>query len=229
MLLLRTPAAIIPLSRTRTRRDTPILAIAGLYLIIDPDACRGRAPLDIARLAIEGGARVIQWRDKRRDKGDQLPDARAIAALCHDRGILLVANDHADFALACGADGVHLGQHDLPIAAVRPIVGDDFVIGVSTNNAHEALAAQAAGADYVAVGAIFATASKETTRPASLDRLRDVKEAVRLPVVAIGGINAANIADVVAAGADAAAVISAVCAADDPRAAAAALAAAFAR
>jgi len=229
MLLLRPPAAIIPLSPTRSGRDTPILVIAGLYVIIDPDACGSRAPLLVARLAIEGGARAIQWRDKRRDKGDQLTDARALAALCRAHGVAFIANDHADLALACGADGVHLGQHDLPIAAVRPIVGDGMIIGVSTNNVEEARAAQAAGANYVAVGAIFATASKETTRTASLDRLRDVKAAVRVPVVAIGGISAANVAGVVAAGADAAAVISAVCAADDPRAAAAELAAAFTR
>ena len=119
----------------------------------------------------------------------------------------------------------------LVIAAiiVAPIAGAAMIIGVSTNNAAEARAAEAAGADYVAVGAIFATASKEVTRPANIERLREVKAAVSVPVVAIGGIDAGNIASVAAAGADAAAVISAVCGADDPRAAAARLAAAFAR
>ncbi len=140
---------------------------------------------------------------------------------------MFIENDHADFAISVGAGGVHLGQKDLPIALVRPIVGDAMVIGVSTNNADEAREAEAEGADYVAVGAIFATASKEVTRPASLDRLREIKAAVSVPVVAIGGINETNIADVAAAGADAAAVISAICGADDPRAAAACLAAAF--
>lgn len=202
-------------------------AIRGLYVIIDPDACRGRDPVAIARLALEGGASALQWRDKHRDKGDQLPDARAIAALCREYRALFIVNDHADLAVAAGAHGVHLGQHDLPIAAVRPIVGPAMLIGVSTNDAAEASAAEAGGADYVAVGAIFATSSKETTRPASLERLSEVKAAVHLPVVAIGGISARNIASVVAAGADAAAVISAICAADDPRAAAARLARAF--
>ena len=201
--------------------------IRGLYVIIDPVSCRGRAPVTIARDALEGGARVIQWRDKLRDKGDQLADALAIARMCRDHGALFIANDHADFALAAGADGVHLGQHDLPIALVRPIVGTSMIVGVSTNNADEARAAEAAGADYVAIGAIFPTATKDVTRPASLDRIREVKAAVRIPVVAIGGISAENIASVVAAGADAAAVISAVCAADDPRVAAATIAAAF--
>ncbi|TAK62131.1 MAG: thiamine phosphate synthase [Dehalococcoidia bacterium] len=201
--------------------------IRGLYVIVDPAACRGRDPVAIARDALDGGARVVQWRDKLRDKGDQLADARAIASFCRQRGAVFIVNDHADLAIAAGADGVHLGQHDLPIAAVRPIVGASMIIGVSTNNAAEARAAEAAGADYVAVGAIFPTASKDVTRPASLDRIREVKAAVRIPVVAIGGISSENIAGVVAAGTDAAAVISAVCTADSPRAAAAALAAAF--
>ena len=200
--------------------------ISGLYVIIDPDACGGRDAREVARLALEGGARVLQWRDKRRDKGEQLADARAIRALCRERSVTFIVNDHADVAVAVDADGVHLGQKDLPIEAVRPIVGAR-VIGVSTNNVDEARAAEAAGADYIAVGSIFATRSKEVTRPASLDRLREVKAAVRVPVVAIGGIDASNIASVVDAGADAAAVISAVCGADDVRAAAAELAAAF--
>ena len=201
--------------------------ISGLYVIIDPAACRGRSPIDVSRLALEGGASILQWRDKRRDRGDQLADARAIVALCREYGAIFIANDEPDLALEVGADGVHLGQDDLPIETVRPMVGDVMIIGVSTNNAGEARRAEAAGADYVAVGAIFPTSSKDVTRAASVERLREGKAAVRVPVVAIGGINASNIASIVAAGADAAAVISAVCAADAPRAAAAELAAAF--
>lgn len=202
----------------------------GLYVIIDPDACRGRDPLEVARLALEGGASTVQWRDKRREKGDQLPQARAVLGACRERGALLVVNDHVDLALAIGADGVHLGQHDLPVELVRPLVPAGFVVGVSTNNADEARAAEANGASYIAVGAVFPTASKEPerTRAASPGRVREVKAAVRVPVVAIGGINATNVGLVIDAGADAAAVISAVCAADDPKAAARALASAFA-
>jgi len=198
--------------------------IAGLYVIIDPAACRRRPAADIARAALEGGATIIQWRNKRRDPGDQLADARAIVALCREYGAISIINDYPDLAQASGADGVHLGQGDAAIEAVRPIVGDAMIIGVSTNNADEARRAEAEGADYVAIGAIFATASKDVTRTASIERLREVKQAVRVPVVAIGGIDASNIASVVEAGADAAAVISAVCAADDPRAAASELA-----
>ncbi len=201
--------------------------IRGLYVIVDPAACRGRDAVVVARDALDGGARIVQWRDKLRDKGDQLADARAIASLCREHGAVFIVNDHADLAIAAPADGVHLGQHDLPLAAVRPIVGASMIVGVSTNNADEARAAEAAGADYVAIGAIFPTSSKDVTRPASLDRIREVKAAVRIPVVAIGGIAADNIASVVAAGADAAAVISAICTADSPRDAAAELASAF--
>lgn len=201
--------------------------VHGLYVIIDPDACGGRPAVDVASAALEGGASMIQWRDKRRDKGDQLADARSIRALCRDHGALFIANDHIDLAIAVDADGVHLGQHDLPLDVARPIAGASMIIGVSTNNVEEARAAEAGGADYVAVGAIFATASKDVTRPASIERLREIKSAVRVPVVAIGGINAPNIAQVVDAGADAAAVIGAVCGAEDVRAAAAELAAAF--
>ena len=201
--------------------------ISGLYVIVDPGACHRRAPLDVARAALEGGAKIIQWRDKRRPPHEQLADARAIVELCREHGAISIINDDPDLAQASGADGVHLGQDDAAIETVRPIVGDAMLIGVSTNNADEARRAEAASADYVAIGAIFPTTSKEVTRAANLDRLRDVKSAVHAPVVAIGGINASNIASVVAAGADAAAVISAVCAADNPRAAAAELAAAF--
>lgn len=206
--------------RTRTR-------ISGLYVIIDPDACLGRPARDVARMALEGGATVIQWRDKRRPASEQIEDARALARVCAEYGAIFIVNDHPELVAATGADGVHLGQDDPPIESVRPVVPVGAIIGVSTNNAAEAMRAEAAGADYVAIGAIFPTPSKPVTRAASLDRLREVKAAVHVPVVAIGGINAANIAAVVETGAEAAAVISAVCSAGDPRAAAAELAAAF--
>ena len=204
-------------------------AISGLYVIIDPQACGGRAPLSVTRMAIDGGASVIQWRDKLRPPETQVEDARAIATVCREHGAVFIVNDHAPLAMQSGADGVHLGQDDAAITDVRRIVGDGMIIGASTNSAAEARIAEAASADYVAIGAIFPTMTKAVTRAASLERLREVKAAVSVPVVAIGGIDASNIAGVVAAGADAAAVISAVCSAADPRAASAALAAAFGR
>lgn len=160
---------------------------------------------------------MLQWRDKRRDKGEQLPDVRAVRELCARHGALLIVNDHADLAVAAGADGVHLGQKDLPPEAVRDILPEGSVIGVSANNVDEARRAQEHGAGYVAVGSIFPTASKEMTRPASPERLAEVKVAVGVPVVAIGGIHEGNIDRVLEAGADAVAVISAVCSAEDPR------------
>jgi thiamine-phosphate pyrophosphorylase len=201
--------------------------IGGLYVIIDPESCRGREPDVIAKCALEGGARMIQWRDKRRDKRTQYSDASSIASVCRMYGALFLVNDHADLALAVGAGGLHLGQNDLPLESVRPIVGERMVIGVSTNTVEEALEAQDAGADYVAVGSIYRTASKPTTRPASLKRVAEVKQSVRIPVIAIGGINAGNVAAVVRAGADGVAVISTVCAAGDPRLAAEELSAFF--
>jgi thiamine-phosphate diphosphorylase len=201
--------------------------ISGLYLIVDPAACRGRDPVWLAERAIDGGASVIQWRDKGPKPGAQLGAARRIRALCRERGVLFIANDDPQLAVDLEADGVHLGQKDMPIGQARPIVGPDAIIGVSTNNVREALAAQHAGADYIAVGSIFTTSTKRDIRPANLDRLREIETAVHVPVVAIGGINASNIAGVVDAGARAAAVISAVCAADDPGAAALQLSEAF--
>jgi thiamine-phosphate pyrophosphorylase len=206
-------------------------SIRGLYVIIDPDACAQRDSLEVAHLALEGGASMLEWRDKRHEKGDQLPQARLIRELCASRGAPLIVNDHVDLALAVSADGVHLGQRDLPVELVRPLAPPGFIIGVSTNNGEEARRAVANGASYVAVGSVFPTASKAPgrTRAASPERVREVKSTVRVPVVAIGGINASNIEQVLAEGADDVAVISAVCSAADPRAAAAELAAKFQR
>jgi thiamine-phosphate diphosphorylase len=203
------------------------LQISGLYVIIDPQQTQGRDPVEVARQALHGGARILQWRDKTRDKGEQLAPARSLRQLCSEQGALFIVNDHVDLALACAADGAHLGQKDLPVSAVRPWAPAGFLLGVSANNAEEARQAERDGADYVAVGSIFPTGSKETTRPASPERLREVKQAVGIPVVAIGGINEENIAQALEAGADAVAVISAVCGAEDVEEAARRLAARF--
>lgn len=199
----------------------------GLYVIIDPEVARGRDELDIARQALEGGARLIQLRDKTREKGLQLPIAQALRALCRKSGALFFVNDHVDLALAVEADGVHLGQKDLPPRAVRRLVGPNMLVGCSTNNPDEARRAEAEGADYVSVGRLFPTGSKQDTRPATLDTLRAVKAAVRIPVCAIGGIDGSNIGDVIAAGADMVSVIASVVAAEDVREAAQRLAGQF--
>jgi thiamine-phosphate diphosphorylase len=199
----------------------------GLYVIIDPAFCRGREPGRIAAEAIAGGARLLQWRDKSREKGLQLPDIEAILEACRPRNVPLVINDHADLALAVSADGVHVGRKDLPVAAVRRLGPPDWIVGASTNNIQEAVQAERDGASYVAVGNLFGSGSKQDTRPATLETLKAVAGAVSIPVCAIGGIDTSNIGRATNAGAHIAAVISAVCSAEDPRHAAQELASAF--
>jgi len=194
--------------------------LRGLYVIVDPEVTAGRDAVEVARQALWGGARLVQLRDKGRPKGLQLPVAEALLRLCRERGALFMVNDHVDLALAVSADGVHVGQKDLPVAVVRRLVPREMIVGCSTNNPEEARRAESDGADYVSVGRLFPTGSKEDTRPATLETLRAVKAAVSVPVCAIGGIDESNIDEVLAAGADMAAVIAAVTAAPDVRAAA---------
>ena len=185
--------------------------IRGLYLIVDPQATRGRGVVAVAEAAIRAGARVIQYRDKVKMKGEMLPEVRRLRELCRQAGVLFIVNDHADLALVAGADGVHVGQKDLPVADLRRILPPTMIIGCSTNNLAEARRARDDGA-------------KVDTRPAGLETIREIRAAgLGLPLVAIGGITAENVGEVVRAGADAYAVISAVCGADDPAAAAAEL------
>jgi len=191
----------------------------GLYVIIDPEVAAGRPEEEIARQAIEGGARLVQLRDKQREKGLQLPVARRLKEVCAQAGVPLIINDHLDLALAAEADGLHVGQKDLPVSIVRRLM-PGAIIGCSTNNVDEAMRAQADGASYVSVGRLFPTDSKADTRPATLETLRAVKQAVHIPVAAIGGINEENIDAVLEAGADLVVVIGAVVAAPDVREAA---------
>jgi thiamine-phosphate pyrophosphorylase len=191
----------------------------GLYVIIDPEVAGDRPEDEIARQAIEGGAKLVQWRDKQCEKGLQLPVARRLKEICARAGVPLIINDHVDLALAADADGVHVGQKDLPVSIVRRLM-PGAIIGCSTNNVEEALRAQADGASYVSVGRLFPTDSKADTRPATLETLRAVKQAVNIPVAAIGGISEENIDAVLAAGADLVVVIRAVVAAPDVREAA---------
>ena len=191
----------------------------GLYVIIDPEVAGERPEDEIARQAIEGGATLVQWRDKLCQKGLQLSVARRLKEICAQAAVPLIINDHVDLALAVEADGVHLGQKDLPVSIVRRLM-PGAIIGCSANNVEEALRAQADGASYVSVGRLFPTDSKADTRPATLDTLRAVKQAVHIPVAAIGGISEENIDAVLEAGADLVAVIGAVVAAPDVREAA---------
>jgi len=188
----------------------------GLYVIIDPEVAGDRPEDEIARQAIEGGATLVQLRDKQREKGLQLPVALRLKEICAQAAVPLIINDHVDLTLAVEADGVHVGQKDLPVSIVRRLM-PNAIIGCSTNNVEEALRAQADGASYVSVGRLFPTDSKADTRPATLDTLRAVKQAVHIPVAAIGGISEENIDAVLEAGTDLIAVIGAVVAAPDVR------------
>jgi len=211
----------------RVARADGAAKVRGVYLIIDPTLTDGRPELQVAEAALKGGVRVLQWRDKQRDKGQQLPIVRELLALCRRYDALLFMNDHPDLAMAAAADGVHVGQKDLPLAAVRGMTPAGMLIGTSNTLVEEAVASDTGGADYIAVGAIYATSSKDNTRPAGLDTLAKVRAVTKRPIVAIGGINAANIEPVIAAGADAVAVISAVAMAPDVEAAARALSSMF--
>jgi len=194
--------------------------IWGLYVIIDPDLTQGREPLEVARAAIRGGARVLQLRDKAHDKGDALPLARSLKALCERHQVIFIVNDHADLARTVEADGLHVGQHDLPIEGARLSLEPGQLIGRSNATVDEALESQEQGADYIAVGTIYSTSTKDKTRPAGLETLRRLRAVVKTPLVAIGGINHDNVGAVVEAGADAISVISAVSLAPDPEEAA---------
>ena len=195
--------------------------VSGIYVIIDPEATRGRPVIEVARASLEGGARVVQLRDKLRDKRPMLETACELKSLCEEFGALFVMNDHADVALASGAHALHVGQTDLPVGAARRVLEPRQLVGSSNGTMKEVMASSEQGVDYIAVGAIYTTTTmgKSGRRALGPKMIARVKGAVSQPVVAIGGINESNIGEVVAAGADCACVVSAITFADDPRAA----------
>lgn len=195
--------------------------IRGLYVIVDPEVTGGRDPLDIGKAAVAGGAKMLQLRDKLRDKGEILPLARALQELCQANDVLLIINDHVDLAAAVGSGGVHVGQTDLPVAQARQVLAPHQVLGRSNRELDLLVESQQMGADHVAFGAIYPTTTKGGGRgPQGPARLREAREVTKVPLVAIGGINAENVAPVVEAGADAICVTAAVGSAPDPEAAA---------
>jgi thiamine-phosphate pyrophosphorylase len=190
-----------------------------LYAIVDP-LDTGRTPEDLAAVLLAGGARLLQLRLKTAGSGDLLAAARALRALTARAGALLLINDRPDVARAAGADGVHLGQDDLPVAAARAVIGPGALVGVSIHDVEQARAAAGAGADYLGVGPVFTTTTKVGALPArGLDLVRAVRAAVTLPLVGIGGITPDTAAAVRAAGADAVAMIGALIRAPDVAAA----------
>jgi thiamine-phosphate pyrophosphorylase len=191
-----------------------------LIVITDPDCGGGRTIVQVVRAALRAGAPSIQLRGKDQPAREQVELARALLAETRAAGALLWVNDRLDVALAAGADGVHLGQDDLPLDAARRIVPAGFLVGISAETAELARVAERDGASYVGTGPVYATGSKADAGDAvGCERISEVARAVRIPVVGIGGIGAANAGEVVRAGAAGVAVISAVMRAADPEAA----------
>ncbi|MGN8889356.1 thiamine phosphate synthase [Dysosmobacter sp. HCP28S3_G4] len=173
--------------------------------------------------AIDGGAAFVQLREKHLGQDDFLVEARRFVALCREKGAVSIINDNVEIAAEVGADGVHVGQEDLACGRARAILGPDKIIGVSAHNVDEALAAQAAGADYLGVGAAFVSHTKGDAKPIAAEAMAAITAAVDIPVVAIGGITRENLPTLAGRGLDGVAVVSALFAQKDVKAAAAEL------
>ena len=170
--------------------------------------------------AVDGGAGIVQLREKHMGQADFLAEAGRVVALCRGKGAVSIINDNVEIAAQTGADGVHVGQEDLEAGRARELLGPDKLIGVSAHSVEEALAAQAAGADYLGVGAAFVTGTKTDAKPISRETIRAITAAVDIPVVAIGGISHDNILELKNCGLDGVAVVSALFAQADVKAAA---------
>ena len=182
--------------------------LGGLCLVTDRRLC-GVTCEEMTRIALEAGVGWIQYREKERTRREIYHEAIKLRSLTAEYGATLVVNDHADIALAVNADGVHLGQDDLPLKEARRILGDR-IIGISTHSLAQAVEADQGGADYIGVGPVFFTATKDAGEPKGLEMVRRIRKAVKVPVVAIGGISTENLSLVLGAGADAVAAASAV-------------------
>ena len=187
-----------------------------LYLVTD-EYCLppGRNLFDAVEEALQAGVTLVQYREKNGQGKGMLEKARKLIALCHKYNVPLLVNDRLDIAILSGADGVHLGLDDIPVAEARRLAGEDFLIGATAHNVEEALAAEKAGADYLGCGAVFATHTKKDTVPLGLDGLQAIRQAVRIPIAGIAGITLDNYRLVLGAGANGIAVVSAILGAPD--------------
>ncbi|WP_430506546.1 thiamine phosphate synthase [Haloparvum sp. PAK95] len=196
------------------------------YLVTQQSISAGRDTEDVVEAALDGGVDAVQLREKDLDARTRYHMGKRLRELTTEADAALIVNDRIDLAAAVDADGVHLGQSDLPVEVAREQLGDDAIVGCSTSTVREAEIAEAAGADYLGVGAVYGTSSKDVDAAKDgigTDRIRAIAEAVDVPVIGIGGIDPSNAAPVVEAGATGVAVISAITAAEDPEAAAAKL------
>ena len=196
--------------------------VGRLHLLTDGALQTRFTHLELARMALEGGAEVVQYRRKEGSTLLMIEEADSIHDLCRKRGVRLIVNDRVDVALASDADGVHLGDQDLPIPVAREVLGPLRLIGGSADNAEEALRLQTSGADYLGIGPVFATSSKLDTGPVlGLDGLALAVRATEIPLIAIGGICRENLEQVLATGVHGVAILSDFCLAEDPARAAA--------
>lgn len=190
-----------------------------LYAVTDRAWTGRQSLLEQVECALKGGATCVQLREKELDEAAFLEGAIQMKQLCARYGVPFIVNDNVEIAIQCGADGVHVGQSDMEAGHVRQMVGDKMMIGVSASTVKEALAAQAAGADYLGVGAMFSTSTKLDAHVLGYQTLKDICTAVRIPVTAIGGINEENMMRLSGSGVDGVALVSAIFAAEDIEAA----------
>ena len=191
-----------------------------LYAVTDRAWTGPMTLLQQAEAALQGGVTCLQLREKHLEDDAFLAEAREMAALCRRYRVPFIVNDRVDIALACGADGVHVGQDDMEVSAVRRMAGDKLMVGVSAHTVEEAVRAARGGADYLGLGAVFSTSTKADAGAMSRNTLKAICQAVDLPKVAIGGISAKNILELSGSGVDGVAVVSAIFGAPDPRRAA---------
>lgn len=186
-----------------------------LYAVTDRSWVGKQTLYEQVESALRGGVTCLQLREKELDEAAFLEEAVEMKKLCAKYGVPFIINDNVQIALKCGADGVHVGQSDMAAGNVRKAVGDKMIVGVSAQTVEQALAAQAAGADYLGVGAVFPTSTKSDAREVSRQTLKDICAAVDIPVTAIGGINKGNMAELSCTGVDGVALVSAIFAAED--------------
>jgi thiamine-phosphate pyrophosphorylase len=188
-----------------------------VYLVTDRGLSRGRSTLEILQFAVGGGVTCVQLREKNCPIRDFIEQANSIKAYLNAHDIPLIINDRLDVAQAVGADGVHLGQSDMPLNVAREILNDSMIIGISAESLGDAIEAEKGGADYIGVSPIYTTPTKtDTAPPLGLEGLREIRNAVRIPLVGIGGLTKDNAGEAIKHGADGVAVVSAIVSADDP-------------
>lgn len=201
-----------------------------LYLVLDPDLCRAVGMIETARIAVRGGATMVQLRDKQATTAEMIAMGQELKAALAGTGVPLIVNDDVDAALAIGADGIHVGQDDMAAVSVRARVGDEMILGLSVETEELAKRVDPAVVDYVGIGPVFATGTKPDHKPpVGFDGLKRIVALAPVPAVAIGGVKGEHAGEIFSAGAKGLAVVTAICGQPDPEAATRLIAAEIAR